>query len=94
MSNSGLVMAMWFFGGVLYGLIMMSTIGSWVRFVSTVFYGYEHGKEVTTYKTRRIPKPRLFFIVIAGTVWPLTSAFAILYGVLRLPLALYRKTTS
>lgn len=92
MSNSELIISMWFFRGVLYGLIMMSTIGLWAWFDSTDFFGYDHEKEVTTYKIKKTPTPRLFFIVTAGMVWPLTLALVLLYGLFRIPILIYRKT--
>ncbi len=86
-----------FMFGVMYGIIVLSTMYSWNMIASWEFIKHDNsrGKHGTdTFEYKRVSLSRGFLIGIASLVWPLTLAFAILYGVLRLPLALYRKSAS
>lgn len=95
MGESELIIMMWFFRGVLYGLIMMSTIGLWIWAENSTWLKHDNRVEphgADTYLLKRNSTPRLFFIVIAGMVWPLALALVLLYGLFRIPILIYKKT--
>jgi len=86
-----------FLFGVMYGIIVLATMYSWNMIASWEFIKHDNtrGKHGTdTYEYKRVSLSRGSLIGIVSLVWPLALAFAILYGILRLPLALYRKSAS
>lgn len=86
-----------FIFGIIYGIVVMSIMYTWSMVASWEFIGHDNtkGKYGTdTYKIEKVSTLRATLIGLASTVWPLTLAFAILYGVLRLPLVIYRKSAS
>jgi len=84
-----------FLFGIMYGIIVLATMYSWNLFTSWEFIKHDNtkGKHGTDYvEVKKLSTARFILIGIASLVWPLTLAFAILYGILRLPLVLYKRT--
>ena len=84
-----------FLFGVMYGITVLAIMYTWNMVSSWEFIKHDNtkGKHGTdTFEYKRVSLSRACMIGVASLVWPLTLAFAILYGVLRLPLVLYRKS--
>jgi len=83
--------------GIMYGIVVLSIMYSWNMVASWEFIKHDNtkGKYGTDiYEVEKLSTLRACLIGLASLFWPLTLAFAILYGVLRLPIFIYRKSAS
>lgn len=86
-----------FLFGAMYGVIVLTVMYSWNMITSWEFIKHDNtrGKCGTdTVEIRKTSASRALVMGVASLVWPLTLAFVILYGILRLPVVLYRKSAS
>lgn len=87
--------AIWLARGILYGMVVTTAMGLWIWFENSEWLKYDNRVEphgADTYLLKRGSSLRIFFIVIASIVWPLTLVFIALRWIISIPFVIYRKT--
>ena len=88
-----------FLYGAMYGIIVLTVLYAWNMLTSFEFIKHDntkgkHGTSTYDYEIKKVSAFRACLIGLASLFWPLTLALAILYGIFRLPLILYKKSAS
>lgn len=85
-----------FLFGMMYGIVAISTMHAWNIWVSWEYIKHDNtkGKHGTdTIEIEKVSVRRALLIGVASLVWPLTLVFATLYGLFRIPILIYKKTS-
>ena len=81
-----------FLFGAMYGVIITSIAMTWLRVTTTEWKHHDGTNTIDTFDYTAPSLGRIFYIVIASAFWPLSLLLLIAYGILRLPIYVYRKT--
>lgn len=81
--------------GIAYGVSIMGVAMTWMMAITMEWIKHDNTRGtdgVDIYEVTRPSIGRIFYVVIASTLWPLSLLLLVIYGILRLPICIYRKT--
>jgi|GEM_PF-6649496 len=80
---------LWLMSGIAYGMSIMGVYMIWMKATTME---WKHHDGINTYEVTPPSFGRIYCVVIASALWPLSLLMLIAYGLLRIPLLIYQKT--